>query len=514
MMKRNAIIRTAVATAVLTVLGAAATAGTLAGTRNVAQEAFGSAVSSTTTINGPVAGISYTFATSGGIVINPGGAVYLTVTPTNGKFSTTAVATANLAVSVPTTAGGRLTSTSTVAFGSAGEIIVKLANDGTDNAVLGVGASVSIGGTTTNNLTLSTGATALTVIDAMGLASGTPVSASGQVGTASGTGNLEAASTAVNVITSSQAVTSAAQIASGFAANAETAKIDLTSTPTAGTRIVDSNNTNYAYNTLGSVTFSDASTAAQYLAATTAVVVTNATVYTGGTSFDISLVSGAFTAGTTFSLNSDATCLPASALAGSTQTPTTVAATTTLVTLANTTQPTTSAFYICATYPSTAAITPYQPKITGKLVKASTAYLDKAVASTNMYNLVNNGAVVDVNTYIPATDGGIFSSFMRIVNAGQVAAPITVALVNPVTGNATTLGNLPSLAAGAVITYTSAQLEAATTAVTFVAGDPGTSTQRPRLRFTAPTNSLKVQSFLYNSSTNAFVEVSGVSTGQ
>lgn len=204
MMKSKAVLRTAVASAVLAAITATAGAGTLTTTaRNVAQEAFGTGASAT--VNG--AGLVYTFATPGGIVINPGGTIYVTIFPSAGN-SFGASGASTLSLTVPTTAGGTLT-TSTVAIDASGNIVVSLINSGGTNTVLGVGAALTIGAGAAGNANAG-GAGLVSITYAASLASGTAVTATGAVGTAAAGSNLESpTAVATTLVTSSLATTGA-----------------------------------------------------------------------------------------------------------------------------------------------------------------------------------------------------------------------------------------------------------------------------------------------------------------
>lgn len=505
MVKNNMFFRTVVASAALAVMGVASAGTVTTATRNVAQEAFGTAVIATTAV--AASGVTYTFATPGGIVINPGGTIYVSFTATGGTLGQTA----GLSLFVPNNTGANSQlNTSTVAL-TAGKVIVTLTNSGTANAVLGVGASLSVGtaAAAVNQATnVAAGTGTLVVTNALSLGSGTKVTFSGQAGTgATGTAELEAASAAADLVTSSMAVTAAAVASSSFA-TPETKKINLTSTPTAGTNLIDAVSAISSVSTLGSITFTDGTVANQLVLTAAAEVPVNTastTAFDGTTSYDLSLVSGAFTAGTVFSLASTANCGTAVA---STQTNTPVS---TLVTAATTAvnlstvigaRPVTAVpVYLCATYPTTAAITPARLTVSGKLGKFSTAYLDKTVAATPLYNLATNGKVVDVRSYVPLSVTG-YTSFIRIINSGAVAAQVTSQFINA-DGTLGASFPLVSLAAAASITMSSTDIQA-------IMGAPvGGSTARPRLRLSAPTNDLQVQSQLSNNATGVFTDFNG-----
>ena len=119
------------------------------------------------------------------------------------------------------------------------------------------------------------------------------------------------------------------------------------------------------------------------------------------------------------------------------------------------------------------------------------------------------GSSVDVRTYVPAAAAGTgYSSFLRIINNGTTATPITMALIDDVTGLAfapkTAIG---SLAGGAATTLTAAQVEAAL-------GMAIPASSRPRIRVSTPSGTIPLitQSFMLQPG-GAFYEVSNASVG-
>ena len=509
--KRNVIVRTVISAAVLATLGMVqANAGSVSVTsRNVAREAFGSLVTSATQIGINAGGITYTFSTSGGVVINPSGTIYITLVPTGGKFLG-----AGLALTVPTTVGvGAILTTSTATVNASGEIVVTLVNTGTANAVLGVGASVTVSpNPTTSAANGGNSAVGLvTVTGALGLATGTSVTVQGRVGTLSdgSASNVEALSAAATnpVLTSSTAVTGALTTSAGV----ETVKVDLTSTPTAGTRLVKSDNTTTLVETLGSFTFTDAAVANQLALPNVPVNVSSTTAFTGLANFDLTLVSGAFTAGAAYTLSTNSTCVAGTFASTQTVTPTgaAVAATTTKVNIVTNAPPIAgTTYYICATFPS-AAITPYQVTATGTYPALSASYLAVPVAAASLYNLANNGQTVDVRNFITSKNGGnAYDTNIRVINTGTIDAKVSAAWIYGGDGYAGmgasgTLINL--LPAGGAKTMTSSDVEGA-----IGVPDPvKTSGAQPRLRVTAPTNALEVQVFLYNAANGVFTDLTG-----
>jgi hypothetical protein len=104
-----------------------------------------------------------------------------------------------------------------------------------------------------------------------------------------------------------------------------------------------------------------------------------------------------------------------------------------------------------------------------------------------------SGSSLDVRTYIPAANAaGGYASFIRVINTGTTATPVTVAVVNGTTGVVGTSGQLTaSLPAGAAVTFTAQQVETAL-------GVPHAASDRHRIRVTASASTLDVQSFMSN----------------
>ena len=142
-------------------------------------------------------------------------------------------------------------------------------------------------------------------------------------------------------------------------------------------------------------------------------------------------------------------------------------------------------------------------------LRISTAFVGLEVQSFLLqpggaYNEISNaitGTSVVVRTYVPAVDSATgYTSYLRVINTGSSATPVTMALVDGNTGvqsNAVVIATLP---AGGAQTFTSSQIEAAM-GVNVAAGS------RPRIAVTG-NNVLEVQSFLTQPG-GAFTEVSG-----
>jgi len=167
--------------------------------------------------------------------------------------------------------------------------------------------------------------------------------------------------------------------------------------------------------------------------------------------------------------------------------------------------------YVCvqAAEPGKTAWVGGTPTITATLAPTVTTTASVVLPATNLYTLSANGGSVYVREYVPAAATGGYTSFIRVINTGNVAAPISFAFIDDVAGGApgnagTTTTSVP---ASGAITMDSAQIEALT-GITPVSS----STARPRVLVTAPTT-ITVQSYLYNAAANVFTEVSGGSNG-
>jgi hypothetical protein len=121
------------------------------------------------------------------------------------------------------------------------------------------------------------------------------------------------------------------------------------------------------------------------------------------------------------------------------------------------------------------------------------SFMANPSATVTQISGAQSGSSVDVRTYIPAaeTTGG-YVSFIRVINIGSTATPVSVALIEGATGAIGTAGQLTtSLPAGAAVTYTAQQVETAL-------GQAIPAGNRSRIRVTASASTLDVQSFMSN----------------
>jgi hypothetical protein len=118
------------------------------------------------------------------------------------------------------------------------------------------------------------------------------------------------------------------------------------------------------------------------------------------------------------------------------------------------------------------------------------AMVGESVSTTNLYNLASNGAQVDVRVMTTSGTTG-WNTVLRIINTGAVAAPVTAQYL-PADGSAGPAAAVivTSLAAGATAMLSAAQIETALGVTLPSTGNP------PRIRVSAPTDSLRVQAWV------------------
>lgn len=151
------------------------------------------------------------------------------------------------------------------------------------------------------------------------------------------------------------------------------------------------------------------------------------------------------------------------------------------------------------------------PSITATL-NSTTAAAATAISlpATSLYPLTSNGGTVIVREYVPASAAATgYQSFIRVINTGAVASPISFAFIDDAAGGSAAASGTTSVSvpAGGAITMTSAQIEA----LPGIA-KPSSANARPRVQVSASTT-ITVQSYLYNQAANVFTEVSGGSNG-
>lgn len=499
MKKRTLMVHSAVATALLAMV-----AGAYAGTVSTANTKFAAEgfKTATGTATSPGA-VSYNYVAPNGNV-NIGGVVYFQLRLTNGAtFAIDPVATdfkvAGLAAGVGVTVGATNISadktTVQVMYTAAAQTALGL------NALVwtppagSVKAPASFG---TPGSTLGVQANFSTV------ASGTGTSAS-----LDSTNALAASADGVTPLatlaTSASAITGAVSNLGGALAYAQ--KIDLTAVPTASDFTPTTGRT-----AIGAVTFTNNTTAQQNPLNTAAYTLEldslgnplTATIDVtpgAGQSFPegsiLSYVDGADLATATGACAAGAGnkgALPAILSSNSTTKKTLTVAAGDLATGAP--------IAICMTKPGTGKVAaPLLVTIAAATVPGGLAAGTDTgdTASGPGYFLDYNGQSKVVRNYIPSGVTGYIQT-VRVINTGSVAAPVSMTLIGEDGVAGTPVVVIPSLAAGATARLSQAQVEAAVGAIA--------ATARPRLRVTAPTNGMDVQSF-FNNANGAYTNLSG-----
>ncbi|MDD2915134.1 MAG: choice-of-anchor D domain-containing protein [Gallionella sp.] len=131
-------------------------------------------------------------------------------------------------------------------------------------------------------------------------------------------------------------------------------------------------------------------------------------------------------------------------------------------------------------------------RITANTAIESQSYLAQPGGSvTEISDALGSASAVIIRNYVPAamaTAG--YLSYLRIVNSGTAATPVTVARVDPATGLTGADGTLnASLPAGAAISYSATEIEAAL-------GAPIAVDERSRIKVTGTNSQLEVQTYL------------------
>jgi hypothetical protein len=105
---------------------------------------------------------------------------------------------------------------------------------------------------------------------------------------------------------------------------------------------------------------------------------------------------------------------------------------------------------------------------------------------------VTSANAVDIRSYIPAAVASSnYQGYLRVINTGTTATPVSVAVIDGTTGVVGSSGQLTaSLPAGAAITFSAQQVETAL-------GQALAASSRPRIRVTA-SSQIEVQSFMSN----------------
>ena len=163
---------------------------------------------------------------------------------------------------------------------------------------------------------------------------------------------------------------------------------------------------------------------------------------------------------------------------------------------------TTANSQLCYTVTGTTAVPIQVYTATLNPVAASAAYAVTSIGPVAAGNIIRNGSSVDMRNYIPSAVTGYLQT-VRIWNGGA-AAVVSASLIDETTGVVGTAvvvtGTIPT---GGTVRLTQAFLENALGVANFPAS------VRPRIRFTAPTTKMEVQSF-FNNANGAYSNLSGI----
>lgn len=480
MKRSNVILHAAVASALLGMAGGAQAGVVSATAVTFATELFGSTATAANVLIKPPAA-TYTYNTPGGIVINPTGVIYGYLRLAGGTFNS--VASANITFGAGISG---LAATAVATSTDSTTLRVTITNTTTVNQVIGVGGTMiwtpTVGAVAGANSSLATVGGTITIQGSMSSSSSSP-----NTGTALPADLDNGASNTVSIANAGAAITAAVVASSAFGVK-ETQQVDLLATAP-GTRFTTpgtaaSNANSVTVVNLGSVTFTDVASRVQADGATLYTIAARGTANTtSGT------VTGVFKASATSALTTDLACTTviATGSAGVLNTALTT------FTYTGATIPTTAVpFYVCLTVPANTVQIPLGTP-TASFTFTKTTTTDAAnTAAGNLYTLAYNGSQVDVRNYVPAGNTG-WSTILRIVNTGTVTANITGAFIDETTGVVGTSGTIVSnLVSGGAATVTSSAIEA-------VLGAPATAA-RPRVRVSAPTNGMDVQTYVFTPS--------------
>ena len=348
---------------------------------------------------------------------------------------------------------------------------------------------------------------------------GTSVTASiGILTLAPGSIESSAAQTTIDApIPTAAIITSARAITPAVAASSYTGQINLLASPPG------SNFTTLGYAILGQFTFTNANstTVASPKIRTSLTVPYLLNAGSGGadnTGATVVVSPGAnqaFPIGSQLSLSTSSTCASvfggaqSAVLTGTTATaPVTLIAASPIVSTVYAPGPPIVApvgtpYFVCVSAPSTGnTAAPIQATISATVTPGSSKDLI-ANASGLGYSLTFNGSTVDIATYWPGvleTQNTGFAGYIRLTNTGSVAAPVSAQHLSPTTGLLTgtaTAVNVPGVLPNGLLGSGQSVLLSTRQIDTAIGLAPSGFTSG-RIRFTAPTNGLRVQSLLQN----------------
>ena len=505
MKSHNKFLASAIAVAIGTLASSAFAGNMSTTTRYLATENFGPTQAATVALT--PAAVSYSVSSAGGVTVTAGQSVNLylrlsgthtfSAAPAAGDFSTLPVGAAGAPVA-PTITLAADSKTVVVSYAA-----VAAKNLPVNTAIVWTPAA---GAVTAVSAEL---ATAGGNVQITGSLDGNAVNAAA----ATLPSSQDPVAAPVTIATSAQAITGVVQSSGAFTAAAaalpatvaivrEGKQIDLAAatgvatafaTPagftsnTAGALVVNLGSYNFTNN--ASVVPTTLAGAAYQLPAAGTGLAVPAGLF-GNTTVTVTPDTGkTFPIGATFALFTNANCTTANSAPSGAVTAQTASAPVNLT--ATNTHNSGLPAYVCMTVPGTlaGAISPITPTIAVSLAKTTGTDARNTIAATPAYALVNNGRQIDVTNYVPAAVTG-WTQFLRVVNTGSVTAPVSAAVIDETTGLAGPSSVvIPSLAAGATVNLTAADVEAKVGALA--------ATARPRIRITAPTTGMNVMNMLF-----------------
>lgn len=460
---------------IASLIAVSAHAGTATATaKSIAIENFGT----TSTAAATTAAGAITYSMSNITAVNGGSPVYFTVRLTGGKFASTA----GPALSTLSFGGVNCTVTASVTCvvtASTDQSTIKVQVTPASTTTLGLGAfSYSPGTSDINGVNTTLNTVGGKVSASIGLTTLNPSS----IEASTTQSNVDGALGTADIAVAARAITPA------VSATTSTVKIDLTTSPAGSVYTAGAN----GLAPLGQFKFTE-------VAGVRKADDSGDYVLTGNTAVTAVVTPGAgqsFPIGSVLKFYTDATCGTASAGTNNGVTVTSGNASSALtLTLTNTPSVTTGTnVAICMTAPSSSPTqnlaTPIQPTLAATVTPAVATHTI-ATASGTGYNLAYNGSTVTVNTYWP---GGLtaynFTGYLRVTNTGSVSAAVSAAHLSPLNGSAGTSGVIiGSLAAGQTVLLQTKDVDA-------ILGAAPSGVNAGRIRVTAPTDGLRVQSML------------------
>lgn len=468
MTKRNLVLHSAIASAILMLAGTASAGTVTAANTKFASEGFKTAAGTAITPGN----VSYNFTSPNGNV-NIGGIFYVQIrltgatfvaAPAVGEFTIAGVAGAAAVVNSSTLSADKSTVELKVTAAAAMALGV--------NAVVWAPGAANVLATTAMG---TPGSTVQALVNLSSVTSGVATTATLLDSTAALPASIDGTTAAVAIATSGAAVTGAvSNLLSG--ATPYSNKIDLTAAP------AGSDYTTAGKIALGNVTFTTSTTA--YNIAPAGVVPFTLEADSAAANQTASIVvtpgTGTFPVGSVLSYSvNDLTC--AGGLSPTAAITSLTASTSKTLTVAAGDLTTATPITICLTKPSSPNLaTPFTPVITASTVSTVPAKDTADTATGNGYPVDYNGQTKIVRNYIPAAVTGYVQT-VRVSNTGSVAAPVSMTLIDEATGTSgSTVVVVANLAAGATARLSQAQIEAALGTVA--------ASARPRIRVTAPTN--------------------------